>query len=76
MRYLNKRIPVEKTITEKEIMKVTQVRMSIAYLYLLGKSDCRFGGSFPDFNLAYKENSVHYSLLIDMFGKAEMQVKR
>ena len=57
-------------------MKVTQVRMSIAYLYLLGKSDYRFGGSFPDFNLAYKENSVHYSLLIDMFGKAEMQVKR
>ena len=33
-------------------------------------------GSFPNLNLTCKENSVHYSLLIDMFGKAEMRVKR
>ena len=33
-------------------------------------------GSFPNFNLTCKENSVHYSLLIDMFGKAEMGLKR
>ena len=33
-------------------------------------------GSFPNLNLTCEENSIHYSLLIDMFGKAEMQVKR
>ena len=33
-------------------------------------------GNFPNINLTSKENSIHYSLLIDMFGKAEMQVKR
>ena len=33
-------------------------------------------GSFPNLNLTCKENSVHYSLLNDMFGKAEMWVKR
>ena len=33
-------------------------------------------GSFPNFNLTWKKSSVPYSLLIDMFGKAEMQVKR
>ena len=33
-------------------------------------------GSFPNFNLTCKENSVPYSLLIDMFDEAEMQVKR
>ena len=32
-------------------------------------------GSFPNFNLTCKESSVHYSLLIDMFGKAEMRWK-
>ena len=38
--------------------------------------DCSFGGCFPNLNLTCKENSVDYSLLIDMFGKAEMWVKR
>ena len=57
-------------------MKVTQVRMSTACLYLLGKCDCSFGGSFPNLNLTCKKNSVDYSFLIDMFGKAEMWVKR
>ena len=33
-------------------------------------------GSFPNFNLTCKENSVHYSLLIDILSKVEMQVKR
>ena len=33
-------------------------------------------GSFPNFKLACKENNVHSSLLIDMFGKAEMRPKR
>ena len=33
-------------------------------------------GSFPNLNLTCKENSVHYSLLNDMFGKTEMRVKR
>ena len=28
--------------------------------------------SFPQFNITCKENSIHYSLLIDVFGKAEM----
>ena len=47
------------------------------------KSECRwhvfiywvsvaavFEGSFPNFNLTCKENSVHYALLVDMFRKA------
>ena len=33
-------------------------------------------GSFPNFNLTCIENTVHYSLLIDMFLKAEMRVER
>ena len=33
-------------------------------------------GSFPNFNLTCKENSVHYSLLIYVFGKAVMRVKK
>ena len=32
--------------------------------------------NFPNFYLTCKENNIHYSLLIDMFGKAEMRVKR
>ena len=51
--------------------------MSIICPYLLGKSvTAVLEGSFPNFNLACKENSIHYSLLIDMFGMAEMRVKR
>ena len=44
-----KRISVEKTIREKEIVKVTQVRMSMACLYLLGKYDWRCGRQFSKF---------------------------
>ena len=33
-------------------------------------------GSFPNFSLTCKENSVQYSFPIDIFGKAEMRVKR
>ena len=33
-------------------------------------------GSLSNFNLTCKENSIHYSLLIDMFRKAEIRVKR
>ena len=34
-----------------------------------------FKGSFLNFNLMGKENNVHYSLLINMFGNPEMWVK-
>ena len=44
-----KRISVEKTIREKEIVKITQVRMSMACLYLLGKYDWRCGRQFSKF---------------------------
>ena len=50
------------------------LRMSMACPYLLGVTAV-LEGSFPNLNLIGKENSIHYSLLIDMFGKAEMQVK-
>ena len=33
-------------------------------------------GSFPNSHVTCKENSVHYSSLIDMFGNAEMRMKR
>ena len=33
-------------MTEKEIVKVTQVRMSVACLYLLGKCYCSSGTQF------------------------------
>ena len=45
VRYLHKRMSMEKTITEKEIVKVTQVRVSMAYFYLLcimRKRECTF----------------------------------
>ena len=69
-----KRISVEKIIREKEIVKVTQVRMSMTCLYWVNMTGV-VEGSFPNFNLTCKE-SVHYQLLIDTFGKAEMRVKR
>ena len=51
---------MEKTIREKEIVKVTQVRMSVACLYLLGKCDCGFGRQFPkfQFDLQRKQRSL------------------
>ena len=71
-----KRISVEKTIREKEIVKVTQVRMSMACFYLLGKCDCSCGRQFPKFQFDLQRKQSSLSLLIDMFGKAEMRVKR
>ena len=37
-----------KTITEKEIVKVKLVRISMTCPYLLGKCDCSFGRQFQD----------------------------
>ena len=71
-----KRISVEKTIREKEIVKATQVRMSMACLYLLGKCGCSCGRQFPKFQFDLQRKQSSLSLLIDMFGKAEMRVKR
>ena len=72
-----KRISVEKkTIREKELVKVTQVRMPMACLYLLGKYDCSCGRQFPKFQFDLQRKQCSLSLLIDMFGKAEMRVKR
>ena len=45
-------------------------------LYLLLGVTAVLEGSFLNFNWTCKENSVSYSLLIDMFGRAKMQVKR
>ena len=50
--------------------------MSMTCLYLLVSVTAVLEGSFPNFNWTCKENSVYYSLLIDTFGKTEMQVKR
>ena len=57
-------------------MKVTQVRISMACLYLLGKCDCSCGRQFPKFQFDLQRKQRSLSLLIDMFGKAEMRVKR
>ena len=55
--------------SENEIVKVTQVRMSMAMSLsiAIGRANATavVGGSF---NLICKENSIYYSLLIDMFG--------
>lgn len=45
--------------------------MSVACLYVLGKCDCSTGRQFSNFDLTCKENSICYSLLIDVFGKVE-----
>ena len=50
--------------------------MSITCPYLLGSVTAVLEGSFPNFSMTCKENSVHSSLLTDMFRKAEMQGKR
>ena len=64
-------------MTEKEIVKVTQVRMSVECPYLLGKFTVVLEGSFPNRNLTCKENfSRSLLILIGMFGEAEMLVKR
>ena len=67
-----KRISVEKTIREKEIVKVTQVRMSMACFYLLGKCDCSCGRQFPKFQFDLQRKQSSLSLLIDMFGKVRV----
>ena len=62
----------KKTITEKEIVKVTQVRMSVACLYLW----LRFWKAVSQISIWLVKKAVftiHYS--IDMFGKAEMRWK-
>ena len=64
---------MEKTIREKEIVKVTQVRMSMTCFIYCVNVTAFLEGNFPNFNLTCKENNVHSSLLIDMFGKAEMR---
>ena len=49
----------------------------MACLYLLGRCDYNFGRQFSEFHFdLQRKNSGHYSLLIDMFGKTEMQMKR
>ena len=67
---------MEKTITETETMKVTQVRMSAACLYLLGKCGCSSGRQFPKFQFGLQRKQRSLFILMDMFGKAEMRVKR
>ena len=67
---------MEKTIRKKETVKVTQVRMSMACLYLLGKYDCSCVRQFPKFQFDLQRKQWSLSLLIDLFGKAEMRVKR
>ena len=49
-----------KTITEKEIVKVKLVRISMTCPYLLGKCDCSFGRQFPkfQFDLQKKQRSL------------------
>ena len=42
----------------------------------IGQLTAILEGSFPNFNSICKEKRIHYSLLIDMFRKAEMWVKR
>ena len=49
--------------------------MSITCPYLLGSVTAVLEGSFPNFNMTCKENRLHYSLLTDMFCKAEMRGK-
>ena len=52
----------EKAVREKEIVKVTQVRMSMASLYLLGKCDCSCGRQFAKFQFDLQRK--HHLLLI------------
>ena len=58
-------ISVEKTIREKEIVKITWVRMSLACLFLLGKCDCRFGRQLSKISiwLVKKAFTINYSLI-------------
>ena len=50
--------------------------MSIAYLYLLGKCDCSFARQFPKFQFDLQRKHRSLLQLIDMFGEAEMGMKR
>ena len=50
--------------------------MSMACLYLLGKCDCSCGRQFPKFQFDLQRKQRSLSLLIDLFRKAEMLVKR
>ena len=65
-----KRISVEKTIREKEIVKTTQVRLSMACLYLLGKCDCSCERQFPKFQFDLQRKQ-HSPSLLTMFGKCK-----
>ena len=48
----------------------------MACLSLLGKCECSFGRQFPKLQFDLQRKKVHHSLLMDMFGKTEMLVKR
>ena len=50
--------------------------MSMPMSISIGQLTAILEGSFPNFNSTSKEKRIHYSLLIDMFRKAEMRVKR
>ena len=67
---------MEKTITEKKIVKVTSLRMSAACFYLLGKCGCSSGKQFRKFQFDLQRKQRALFILMDMFGKAEMRVKR
>ena len=73
---LTREVQWQKTITGKKIVKVhkSECRWHV-FMYWVSVTAV-FEGSFPNFNLTCKENSVHYSLLVDMFRKEGVRVKR
>ena len=50
--------------------------MSAACLYLLGKCGCSSGRQFPKFQFDLQRKQRSLFILMDMFGKAEMWVKK
>ena len=50
--------------------------MSAACLYLLGKGGCSSGKQFRKFQFDLQRKQRALFILMDMFGKAEMRVKR
>ena len=67
MRYLNKRISVEKQSENKKEWKLHKLECQWHVFVYWVSVTAVLEGSFPNFNLTFKENNVHYSLLIDIF---------
>ena len=68
----------QKTITEhRKRNSESHISQTVNGMSLsIGRLTAVLESSFPNFNLTCKGNSIHYSLLIVMFRKAEMRVKR